>query len=156
MGGTRRTFFQSSLAGATLFALPRSLMAEAFDSIRTALDKAKMRSPEDTATAESLRGTVMRAFDLEPGYINLQTVSGGVSPRAVIDAVVDTFRRDNDIRSGGNLVPGREDVIRKQLAYVNCAPEELAITRNTTEGVTTVLCGWKLQAGDEILITTQE
>jgi selenocysteine lyase/cysteine desulfurase len=99
----------------------------------------------------------MQAFDLEPGYTNLQTISRGVSPRAVIDGVVDTFRRDNDIRSGGNLVPGRENAIRKQLAaYVNCAPEEIAITRNTTEGVTTVLCGWKLHAGDEILTTTQE
>jgi selenocysteine lyase/cysteine desulfurase len=157
MAGTRRSFLQSSVVGATLFALPRSLMAEALDSIRTTFDKAKMRSPEDIATDESLWETVTRAFDLEPGYTNLQTISRGVSPRSVIDAVVDTFRRDNDIRSGGNLVPGREDAIRKQLAaYVNCVPEELAITRNTTEGVTTVLCGWKLQPCDEILTTTQE
>src|ERR1700758_150654 len=97
MAGTRRSFLQSSVVGATLFALPRSLMAEALDSIRTAFDKAKMRSPEDTATDESHWGTVTQAFDLEPGYTNLQTISRGVSPRSVIDAVVDTFRRDNDL-----------------------------------------------------------
>ena len=58
---------------------------------------------------------------------------------------------------GGNLVPGRKDAIRKRLAaYINCPPEQLAITRNTTEGVNTVLSGWKLVPGDEILTTTQE
>lgn len=53
MGGTRRTFLQTSMAGATLDALPRSLMAEALDSIKKAFAKVSANSPEETAKDES-------------------------------------------------------------------------------------------------------
>jgi isopenicillin-N epimerase len=114
-------------------------------------------SPEDAAKDGSLWAEVIKAFDLEPGYTNLGSIAYGVPPHIVTEAVVDTYRRDSERRVGGNLVPGRKEAIRKQLAaYVNCPPDQLAITRNTTEGVNTVLSGWKLEAGDEILTTTLE
>jgi selenocysteine lyase/cysteine desulfurase len=157
MPQTRRAFLQSGTAAGALFALPPTLLADALDSIRGAFSKAKGLSPDAAARDESLWAEVPKAFNLEPGYTNLQTVSRGVSPRVVTDAVVDTYRRDSENRPGGNFVPGKEEAVRKQLAaYVNCSPAELAMSRNTTEGVTTVLNGWKLEESDEILTTTQE
>jgi selenocysteine lyase/cysteine desulfurase len=132
-------------------------MADALDSIKSTFAKVPAMSPEEAAKDESLWGEVITAFDLEPGYTNLGSIAYGVPPHIVTEAVVDTFRRGSERRQGGNLVPGRKDAIRNQLAaYINCPPEQLAITRNTTEGVSTVLSGWKLEAGDEILTTTQE
>jgi hypothetical protein len=37
-----------------------------------------------------------------------------------------------------------------------CEPGEVAITRNTTDGVATVIAGLKLNHGDGIIVTTQE
>jgi isopenicillin-N epimerase len=157
MPQTRRGFLQSGAATGALFALPPALMADALDSIKGAFSKVATLSPEETAKDESLWAEVINAFDLEPGTTDLASISYGRAPRIVIEAVVDTFRRDSEKRSGGNLAQGREDGIRNQLAaYMNCPADQLAITRNTTEGVNTVLSGWKLQAGDEILTTTQE
>ena len=157
MTQTRRGFLQGSAAASALFALPPALMSDVLDSIKSAFAKVPGISPEESAKDESLWAEVIKAFNLEPGYTNLGTIAYGVPPQLVTEAVVDTFRRDSERRPGGNLVPGRKEAIRKQLAgYINCPPEQLAITRNTTEGVNTVLSGWKLEAGDEILTTTQE
>lgn len=132
-------------------------MADALDSIKSAFAKVSANSPEETAKDESLWAEVINAFDLEPGSTDLASISYGRALRVVTEAVIETFRLDSEKRSGGNLVSGREEAIRKQLAtYINCPPDQLAITRNTTEGVNTVLSGWKLQSGDEILTSTQE
>jgi selenocysteine lyase/cysteine desulfurase len=54
-------------------------------------------------------------------------------------------------------VGSRKEDVRKQVAaHVGCAPDEIALTRNTTDGVTTVISGLPLKAGDEILATNQE
>jgi selenocysteine lyase/cysteine desulfurase len=54
------------------------------------------------------------------------------------------------------LLPETE-VIREDLAReFGCSPEELALTRNTSEGLHTVILGMPLKAGDEALTTTQD
>jgi selenocysteine lyase/cysteine desulfurase len=47
--------------------------------------------------------------------------------------------------------------VRSRLAEAfGCDREELALTRNTTEGIETVLLGLRLQQGDEVVTTTQD
>lgn len=48
-------------------------------------------------------------------------------------------------------------MIREELARgFGCSPEELALTRNTSEGLHTVLLGLDFKRGDEVLTTTQD
>jgi selenocysteine lyase/cysteine desulfurase len=53
---------------------------------------------------------------------------------------------------GGNL----ETVRRRLAAAADCDPEEIALTRNTTEALANVQMGLDLEAGDEVLMTDQE
>jgi len=49
------------------------------------------------------------------------------------------------------------DVVRKQLAgFVNAAPEEVALTRSTTEGMNIFAHGLSWKAGDEVILSTLE
>ncbi len=134
-------------------------MTDSLDSIKAAFAKAKNLTPEDTARDETPWAEVRKAFNYSSEVINLSTVVRGVAPRIVSDAVIDTYTRVNEYRPGGNYsdIVERRRAIRNRLAErVGCEAEELAITRNTTDGVTTVIAGLKLAPGDEIVTTTGE
>ncbi|MCI0388879.1 MAG: aminotransferase class V-fold PLP-dependent enzyme [Acidobacteria bacterium] len=154
----RREFLQSAaaLSAAALASVP---MTESLDAIKAAFSKAKDRAPNDVAKDESLWAEVRKAYNYSPDVINMASVVRGVAPKVVSDAVIDTYTRVNEFRPGGNYnnVGERQATIRQRLAaHVRLATEEIATTRNTTDGVTTVIAGLKLQAGDEILTTTEE
>jgi isopenicillin-N epimerase len=44
----------------------------------------------------------------------------------------------------------------KVASFIGARPEEIALVRNTTEGVTTVLTNWPSSRGDEILTSSAE
>jgi isopenicillin-N epimerase len=143
----------------TTSAITPALLPDALDSIKAAFNKAKDRSPEESAKDELLWAEVQKAFNYNPEVINLATVVRGVAPKTVSDAVIDTYTRFNEYRPGGNYlnIGALRETIRKRLAErAGCVAEEIALTRNTTDGVTTVIAGLKLKAGDEIITTTQE
>ena len=54
------------------------------------------------------------------------------------------------------LEPNIETVRRKLAAEVGCDPEELAITRNASEGLQIAQLGLDLQAGDHVVTTNQD
>src|SRR5690606_7852930 len=53
------------------------------------------------------------------------------------------------------LEPRIESVRRDVAKDFGCDPEELAITRNASEALETMIFGLDLQAGDEVLVTNQ-
>jgi len=156
---SRRDFLHGAAGAMAISVIAPTLTPDALDSIKTAFRKAKDRSPEEVSKDESLWAEVQKAFNYSPEVINLATVVRGVAPKVVSDAVIDTYTRVNEYRPGGNYfgLAERRETIRKRLAeHAGCAAEEIAVTRNTTDGVTTVIAGLKLNAGDEIITTTQE
>ena len=138
-------------AGALLAGRPR--VAEARASI-AAIENAQAQAlPEEDFWAE-----VRREFLIsdELAYMNSGTL--GPLPKPVFYAVVDGYR-------ALAADPGREnprqeavqDVLREKLAsFVNAAPGEVALTRNTTEGMSFIANGLDLKAGDEILCSFHE
>lgn len=57
----------------------------------------------------------------------------------------------------GREIAADFDVVRARLAAaVGCGVGELALVRNTTEGIQNLLQGWRLERGDRILTTTQD
>jgi selenocysteine lyase/cysteine desulfurase len=155
----RREFLQQTAAAVSGAALNPVYMTESFDAIKAAFSKAKAREPEDIAKDEALWATVRQAYNYSAEVINMASVVRGVMPLLVSDAVTDTLTRVNEFRPGGNYerISERQATIRGRLAaHVGLTAEEIAVTRNTTDGVTTVIAGLKMQAGDEILTTTEE
>jgi selenocysteine lyase/cysteine desulfurase len=91
---------------------------------------------------------------LEPGYSYLNTGGLGPSPVSVIDAV-NVLWRELEARSESGH--GRRTEVRAQLCeFLNCTEDELALTRNATEGMNLVARGLSLESGSEVLMTTHE
>ncbi len=157
MPASRRDFLQSlgglGLGAATVTPGPLATV----DGIAEAARSLGQKRPEEAASDEAFWTVVRDAFEGVRSSISLGTVARGRSPRVVTDAVIDDYLRINQTRGGGNNYPGRKEEVRRRVAaHVGCASEEIALTRNTTDGVTTVVSGLPLRAGDEILTTSQE
>ncbi|HZO18617.1 MAG TPA: aminotransferase class V-fold PLP-dependent enzyme, partial [Gemmatimonadaceae bacterium] len=101
---------------------------------------------------------VQRAFDLDHSIINLN--NGGVSPTPthVLDAMVRDLRFSNvaPVHHMWDVLEPRIEGVRRELAReFGCDPEELAITRNASESMETLILGLDLTRGDEVIVTTQ-
>src|SRR5580692_11167037 len=84
-------------------------------------------------------------------------------PRAVIDALVHYYERDNaNVHRGIHELSNRstaafEDARGRTARFINASsPDEIIFTRGTTEGINLVAYSWgakNLKAGDVILLT---
>lgn len=89
-------------------------------------------------------------------FINLN--NGGVSPQAIptIEDMEKLNRYSNEgpARIMWHVVDKRREELREKLASIGgCSPEEIAINRNTTEGLNTIIFGLDLEKGDEVVLS---
>jgi selenocysteine lyase/cysteine desulfurase len=116
-------------------------------------------SPADLASEEDFWYYIQQAFTVSPGLINLN--NGGVSPapKTVQEAVKRYYDYSNEAPSyfmWRILDQGREP-LRKNLAKMaGCDGEEIAINRNSSEGLETIIFGLQLKAGDEVVAAKQD
>ncbi|MCX7908116.1 MAG: aminotransferase class V-fold PLP-dependent enzyme [Ignavibacteria bacterium] len=102
---------------------------------------------------------IKQAFTVSPNILNLN--NGGVSPQP--KPVQDAFVRYNQLSNEGPayfmwriLDQGREPMRKKLAELAGCSNEEIAINRNTTEGMDTIIFGLKLNQGDEVILAKQD
>jgi isopenicillin-N epimerase len=127
-----------------------------------AIAEAASRHPgtaEEVAGDEEYWAEVQRAFVVDRTVINLN--NGGVSPSPA--AVQEAQRRYQEYSNAAPaytmwrvLEPQRETVRGKLARFFGCDPEEVALTRNTSEGLETCQLGFDLKAGDEVLTSNQD
>ena len=96
------------------------------------------------------------AYACSPTVINLN--NGGVSPapRATMDAVDYYNRMCNEAPSYfmWRILDNDREPLRYNLAALaGASPEEIAINRNSTEALNTVIFGLNLKAGDEVVLS---
>src|SRR5690606_29775805 len=108
---------------------------------------------------EDYWSAISQCFTVNPSIINLN--NGGVSPSPRI--VQDAVKRYCDLSNEGPsyymwriLDQGREPLRRSLGVLAGCDPEEIAINRNATEALNTVIYGLDLHTGDEVLGTKQD
>ena len=155
----RRRFLQrAGIFSATAFL--SSLTQPAWSrNLGSALKNAEGISPEDLATEEDFWYYIQQSFTVSPSLINLN--NGGVSPapKTVQDAMKRYYDLCNEAPSyymWRILDQGREP-LRKNLARLaGCSPEEIAINRNSSEGLETIIFGLQLKAGDEVVAALQD
>lgn len=120
-----------------------------------ALLQAEHRAPHQLAGDEDFWYYVQQSFTTSPELINLN--NGGVSPSPKV--VQEAMKRYLDFSNEAPsyymwriLDQGREP-LRKDLARVaGCSAEEIAIHRNASEALETVIFGLNLKAGDEVVV----
>jgi selenocysteine lyase/cysteine desulfurase len=115
--------------------------------------------PESAASDEDYWSVIQQAFTVNPNIINLNNGGVSPSPRVVQEAV----ERYNKLSNEGPsyymwrvLDMGREPLREKLAELAGCSPEEIAVNRNSTEALNTVIYGLPLKAGDEVIGTKQD
>ena len=116
-------------------------------------------SPGEVATDEAFWFRVQQAFTPDRSLVNLN--NGGVSPSPAV--VQRAMKRHLDYSNTVPpytmwriLEPQREPVRQRLARFFDCDPEEIALTRNASEGLQICQFGFDLAPGDEVLTTTQD
>ena len=116
-------------------------------------------SPAALAEDEKFWATVRSKFNLTPAYINLENGYYCFQPEDVLNAFVDHVRAVNYQGSRYMRTVRVSDKLRvrtKLAAMSGCSPDELIITRNTTESLDTVIAGIDWKAGDEAVMANHD
>jgi isopenicillin-N epimerase len=153
---TRRDFMRSFSVAAASFPVMRS---DSMRRVMSANSGALGRSPEVVAEDEAFWFEIQQAFTVDRSLVNLN--NGGVSPAPKI--VQDAMKRYLDISNEAPVISmwqtlePRVESVRQQLASdFGCDTEEMAITRNASEGLEIAQFGIDLERGDEVLTTDQD
>ena len=155
----RRDFL--SLAGKSLglAALSSSTVAALLKEVQSATRSVSHLTPEQAASEEDFWFTIQNSFSVTRGIINLNNGGVSPSPRIVTEALVRYIWQQEDATAYTmwQILEPQSETIRTGLAELfGCDREEIAITRNASEGLETLLLGINLKPGDEILTTTQD
>ncbi len=149
----RRAFL--SMAGGCLAAMKTDAVAH----VKVATAGVAGQAPERVAMDEDFWFQIRHAFTIDRNSINLNSGSVSPAPRSVqetMHAYWDIINMSPSYYVDEMLIPRVEVVRRRLAATFGCDPEELAITRNTSEAMEIVQLGLRLERGDEILTTTQD
>lgn len=153
---SRRNFLQQSAALAGAFSIQPIISAATKAQCDELKQHAYSKTPEELANDEDFWMQIRDQFTVSPNIINLN--NGGVSPqpRVVQEAHIRNYQLCNEGPSYWMwrvLDQGREALRQKLASLGGCSAEEIAINRNTTEGLNTVIFGLNLKAGDEVVLT---
>ena len=159
MSSSRRKFLQQfgtlscAFGAGSLF---NQTHAEAFT---IANQRVKNKSAGDVVSDEDYWSVIQQAYTVDPNLINLN--NGGVSPSPAV--VQEAVERYNKIANEGPsyymwriIDMGREPLREKLSILAGCSAGEIAVNRNSTEALNTVIYGLPLQRGDEVIGTKQD
>ncbi|MBT5872515.1 MAG: aminotransferase class V-fold PLP-dependent enzyme [Candidatus Latescibacteria bacterium] len=152
----RRRFLKTAGGAAAVSGL---LASTGFPAAEAAVASAAGMTPFDSARDESLWGAAQQAFSMNRSLINLDNAWTCPSPRVVTEAVVRYIWNQEEVPAQQwiNDFEDRVETVRISLGrQLDCDPQELAIVRNATEALKTVLYGVPLKAGDEVLTTNHD
>jgi isopenicillin-N epimerase len=101
---------------------------------------------------------VKAQFPLRPGHVMMNAANLCPAPRSVSD-VVTALTRDIDadasFQNRAKFSALQDASLAALSRYLGAAPDELVLTRNTSEGNNTVVTALDLRAGDEVVIWDQ-
>jgi selenocysteine lyase/cysteine desulfurase len=111
------------------------------------------------AEREDFWDTIRAKYRLKPDYINLENGYYSMQAQPVLEAFIARVRDANYQASyymRTRRVPDKAAARDRLAAMAGCAPEELIITRNTTESLDTVINGYDWKPGDEAVMAEQD
>ncbi|MBC7830135.1 MAG: aminotransferase class V-fold PLP-dependent enzyme [Chitinophagaceae bacterium] len=160
MGSFNRRNFLNAFGTFSATALFSSMAQPVWSrNLANALVAVKECKPEELAGDEDFWYYVQQSYTVSSSLINLN--NGGVAPSPRI--VQDAMKRYHDLSNEAPsyymwriLDQGREP-LRKNLAKLaGCSEEEIAIQRNASEALETVIFGLELKPGDEVVLSKQD
>jgi selenocysteine lyase/cysteine desulfurase len=155
---SRRDFLRRAAVAGALFGIPPARAEEAFGPGAPPMPPPALHDADPDRYWALLRRQWLLAAD----RINLNCGSLGCTPLPVLRAVVDHLLAAEEYRDPEYPWFGYEEnrplhELRDGLAaLLGCKRDELALTRNATEGNNVVCNGLDLKPGDEVVLTDQE
>lgn len=150
----RRTFIKAAgLVGAGLWAYPSLSIASPRETKRMMASVASA-TPSELAQNEDFWSWIRLQYSTSSSIINLN--NGGVSPhpRVVEEATLKFERMANDAPSYymWRVLEKNRTLIRTKLSdMAGVSADEIAINRNATEAMDTIIFGIDLKKGDEVV-----
>jgi selenocysteine lyase/cysteine desulfurase len=117
------------------------------------------QSPEALAQDNAFWDKIRQQYILKPDYINLENGYYNFLPQPLLNQYIEHIK---EINYQGSYYMRTVQWENKQKSVValaavaGCSPEELIITRNTTESLDTIIGGIHWQAGDEAIMAEQD
>ena len=157
--GSRRSFVQKTVA--TIGALGVGVFDIKAKSILAseALLTIPKKDLNEAVNDETLWTGIQQAFTTSNNLINLN--NGGVSPQPLI--VQNALKRYNKLSNEApsyymwRVLDRDREALRGKLARLaGCESETIAINRNATEGLATVIAGIELKKGDEVVLSNYD
>jgi len=150
----RRKFFEYFAGVSAMSVLTlNKLNAEIYAGIADLNQNLLQDSPDGTYW-EAIR----KHFIFQDDLVMMNNGTLGPMPEPVFNTLMKYFRiQATNPYDSYNFLPSFKENIRTKLAdFIGAAPDEVAINRNTTEGMNLIAGGLDLEPGDEVLITTLE
>jgi len=154
----RRSFLRQIATIGGMSTLPYFNSQNGKDLLQAIEEKAKI-STKDIIQDEDFWYLIKQAYTVSPTLLNLN--NGGVSPQPKV--VQEAVERYNQLSNEApsyymwRIVDMGREPLRARLAdLAGCSAEEIAINRNSSEALETVIFGLRLQAGDEIVLSRQD
>lgn len=157
---SNRRSFLNKVGLLSASALTTGLFQQAWSrDLQSALKNAEAVPPADLATDEEFWYYVQQSYTIAPSFINLN--NGGVAPAPKV--VADAMKRNYDFSNEApsyfmwRIIDQGREPLRKSLAQLaGCDKEEIALHRNASEALETVIFGLDLKAGDEVVLSKQD
>jgi len=146
---SRKAFLKQTVL--TTAGLPFITPLSSSDSIEITVPES-----ENLETDEAFWKEVRSQFTIDEKVINFNNGSVGPQSIPVQEAHIDMYRLSNKAPAHymWHELNDQRETLREELAkLMDAESEEVAINRNTTEGLSTVIFGLNLKEGDEVVVS---
>ena len=147
---------RSFIKNATLTGIGATL---GMDALAALFETKKHSSAAALAADDKFWNQIRTQYMLKPDYINLENGFYNFIPQPTLEKYIQHIR---DINYQGSYYmrtvqrDNKKRMAAKLAAVAGCSPEELIITRNSTESLDLVIAGQDWKAGDEALMAIQD
>jgi selenocysteine lyase/cysteine desulfurase len=116
-------------------------------------------SSTDLAANEDFWATIRKGYRLKPDFINLENGYYNFLPEQVLEKFIEHVREIN--YQGSYYMrtvqfDNKKTMAARLAAVAGCAPDELIVTRNTTESLDMIIGGFNWNPGDEAVMAEQD
>lgn len=155
----RRNFVKQMAGVLGAFSLANVIENSLNNNLEAAERDLSKISSDDAIMDNDFWHYIKNSYSASPNLINLN--NGGVAPSPIIvqDALDKYNRMCNEAPSYymWRILDQAREPLRQNLALLaGVDAEEIAINRNSTEGLNTIIFGLNLEEGDEIILTKQD
>ncbi len=148
----KRTFLKNT----SIIGLSSLLNLKTFGKATNAIASMAPEAPKnDNDFWEGIRNQ----YDLKPDYINLENGYYCIQPKAILEKYQRHIQEVN--KEGAHYMrtvqfDNKKSAAAKLAEIAGCQPDELIITRNTTESLDMIIGGWQWENGDEAVMAEQD